>query len=533
MKNPVIKSIFRSHKTFLSSFSSVFSLGILGLSQLASAVPAEVFMNQLVQEYDGNPKFPNFSTDPPGLSLEVTIFPRSQSEVVFQTIPIIPEPSYASFGIEGLAKIGQADKALGEEIDLGGSNRFLESIAVTLVNSAQAADWPTLAAENPAGYPHPLTLIVYRVEGNSLTLLAQKTQQTLIPWRPATLDDGSEYPFGGIGMNVRFDINETVALSGRIAVLVAYNTESGGFAPIGQAGPYNSLNLALANKTPLVGADVDETKMLRILVGNSPSRSGIFEAQSPLFTVRAFPATPAPGTPLEAGRYRVSATVSTPGFEGESVDTLQLTPLEAAVSLSNLRQVATGTSKSVTVTTDPLSLSANVVFARRSSPPVAPGVYPVFVSLAPGNYAGAFSGTLRLGYTYASWIAEKVADGSVLPALAERSHDPDLDGRSNFREYLLATNPGLADAGSPSLLHLTKATNLVKLGFLRNNEAFDVTYQLQETTDLSDPSAWSNLVDPPESMDPFQMTEQIVVDSPLSPLSPSKFFRLKIITPDP
>jgi hypothetical protein len=61
----VIKSIFRSHKTFLSSFSSVFSLGILGLSQLASAVPAEVFMNQPVQEYDGNPKFPNFSTDPP------------------------------------------------------------------------------------------------------------------------------------------------------------------------------------------------------------------------------------------------------------------------------------------------------------------------------------------------------------------------------------------------------------------------------------------------------------------------------------
>ena len=525
MKDFVIKFLPRAQKSLLSTCCSVV-VGVGSLCQFASAVPAEVFINQRVQEYDGELKFPGISTDPPGLSVEVSIVPRSQSEVVFQTIPAVPQPSYASSGLESFT----TDKAFGEEMNLGGSNRFLESVEVVMVNYAKAIDWPTLAGENPAGYLHPLSVIVYRVEGNSLTLLTQKTQQTLIPWRPSALDDGSEYPYGGIGFNTRFDFDDSVELSGKIAVLVAYNTESSGFEPVGQPGPYNALNVALADDTPLVGSDVDETRMLRFRGGFSRSRA--FGALAPIFTVRTLPANPSFGTPLDAGGYRVRATITADGFEGESVATLTLTPLAAPVSLSDMRQVSDGTPKSVSVTTVPPGLSANVVYARRSGPPVERGLYPVFVTLPPGNYAGKSSGTLRLGYSYESWIAEKVADGSVPPTLAEESHDPDLDGRTNFIEYLMATNPGVTTAGSPPLLDLTREAGQVMLGFLRNNEAIDVSYQLQATDDLSDPGAWTNLTTP-SGTDPSLTIEQVVVNSPSSPLIPSEFFRLKVTTPDP
>ena len=509
----------------LSSMCCSVVVGIGALCQFASAVPAEVFINQRVQDYDGELKFPGISTNPPGLAVEVLIVPRSQSEVVFQTIPAMPEPSYSHYGLEALTN----DNAFGEEMDLGGSNRFLESIEVAMVNNAKATSWSTLAGENSAGYLHPLSIIVYQVEGDSLTLLAQKTQQTLIPWLPSALDDGSEYPYGGIGFNARFDFDDTVELSGRIAVLVAYNTESSGFNPVGQSGPHNSLNVAVTDDTPLVGSDVDETGMLRFRSGVF-TRSQAFGALAPIFTVRTLPANPSSGTPLDAGGYRVSATITADGYEGESVDTLNVTPLEASVSLSDMQQVSDGTPKSVSVTTVPSGLSANVVYARRSGPPVERGLYPVFVTLPPGNYAGKSSGTMRLGSSYESWIAEKVAEGSVPPTLADASHDPDLDGRTNFVEYLMNTNPGVNAAGNPPLLDFTSDGGQVILNVLRNNEVIGASYQLQVTDDLNDPDAWTNLTTP-SGTDPSLTTEQVVVNSPFSPLITSEFFRLKVTTP--
>ncbi|MEJ6569093.1 MAG: hypothetical protein QNL80_09530, partial [Akkermansiaceae bacterium] len=105
-----------------------------------------------------------------------------------------------------------------------------------------------------------------------------------------------------------------------------------------------------------------------------------------------------------------------------------------------------------------------------------------------------------------------------------------LDGRTNFMEYLSATNPGITTAGSRSLLDLTREGDQLKLGVLRNNDAIDVSYQLQVTDDLSDPSAWTNLTLPPEIPAPLSMTE-VVVDYPLSPSISSEFFRLEITTP--
>lgn len=45
----------------------------------------------------------------------------------------------------------------------------------SLMSWAKAADWPVLAAGNPEGFEHRISVVIYRVNGDvSLTLLAKK-----------------------------------------------------------------------------------------------------------------------------------------------------------------------------------------------------------------------------------------------------------------------------------------------------------------------------------------------------------------------
>lgn len=522
---------------FTHMFSSgMFSLTasrlvILGTSLLchsALAVPAEVYLNQAEQEYDGALKFPAVTTDPLGLSVELSIIPRAQSKVVFQTIPTVPDPSYLSVALDTVP----TDMAWGDEVFLGGGNRFLESIEIAMVNFSKAADYPVLALANPLGYLHPLSVLVYGVdEASNLVLLDQQTQEALIPWRPATLDDGGAYPLDGLAFNTRFNFNETVELPEKIVVLVAYNTEASGFAPLGAPGPYNQLSVAFGEDAPLVGTDNDAGEAIRFRsTAEFPegvlTQSGAFDAKAPLFTVRTFSASPSPGTPLDAGGYRVSATITEAGYEGDIHTNFEVTPLEAVVSLADLRQVADGTPKTVTVVTNPSGLSAEVKYARRSTPPTDRGLYPAFVTLAPGNYVGKASGTLRLGYSYDSWIAEKIAGGSVIPEFAGKFDDPDFDGLVNFKEYLALSDPGTASTDRPSFLEIDEAPGGIMLAFDRNNDAIDVNYELQGTEDLSDPNGWTTLPVPAEGTLPFLGNERIEVPMPLTPGVSSKFFRL-------
>lgn len=150
MKYSVIETISRTQKVIFVSFQSVLLIGMTLLSQASGDEAAAVYLNQLEQEYNGTPKFPNISTDPPGLAVDISITPRSQSETVFQTIPAVLLPSYASYGINGTP-----NKALGDEVNLGGSKRILESIEVSMVSWSKAADWPALAGKNPPRYPPP------------------------------------------------------------------------------------------------------------------------------------------------------------------------------------------------------------------------------------------------------------------------------------------------------------------------------------------------------------------------------------------
>jgi hypothetical protein len=503
------------------SVGAILAVLFGGNFSLASQA-ADVSLNQLIQEYDGEAKFPLVSTNPPNLETEIKIFPRSQSEVVFQTTPALPLPSYQSYGLER----STVDRGLGDVVNLGGSNRRLESVDVTMVNFAKAVSWPDLAAADPAGYRHPLTIIVYEVSGESLVLLTQQTQEVLIPWRSETLDDGGENPFEGAAFTTRFDFSDELLLTEQLAVLVAYNTESSGFDPIGSPGPYNGLNLALSGDAPSVGTDDDPTRMLRLVAGGF-FRSRAFGSLAPIFTVRTFSANPSQGVPRDGGGYLVKARVTEEGFTGEATANFAVTPLSAEVSFANKKQAADGTPKALLAVTDPADLPYEVVYAQRSGPPTARGHYPVFITLTSPNYRGSVSGLMSLGYSYQSWIAEKVAGGSIPSAQAGQSDDPDFDDRTNLQEYLVAGDPANPNDAAQSLTDLVQAEEGGLLTFFRNNEAGDVGYQVQFTNTLADPGQWLTLAIPASATSPPPPSESIAMPVAITPGIKARFFRVK------
>ncbi|MDB4638441.1 DUF5011 domain-containing protein [bacterium] len=356
----------------------------------AFGAEADLSWTDLSQEYDGREKSPVVTTEPPNLEVTLEYFPRSNSEILFQRIPEIDQPSYPSYGLNGKPDIG-----LGDLVDLETDNQRLESVDVAMVNFAQAATWPQLAEENSEGYLYPLTLTIYRVLGDDLFLVTEKTQDVLIPWRPATLDDGGEYPYGGRAFRARFNFTEEKFLAGNLALVISYNTSEGGPAPLGVAGPYDSLNVALNDDTPLVGSDDNPSRVVR-QTASRIYQSGAFGTRAPMFVVRGFPASPVTGQPIEAGGYLVRATVDDGDFTAEAYENFEITPQVVELDLLGVRQVADGSPKTIEVADIPEGSSVEMVFAKRDDLPVDEGLYPFFVRLSGGNFSGSRSGVMRL-----------------------------------------------------------------------------------------------------------------------------------------
>lgn len=376
----------------LRRFASAVSLVVFLLLPVTPAFAAEADLSwtDLSQEYNGQLKSPLVTTEPPNLEVTLEYFPRSNSEILFQRIPEIDQPSYPSYGFNGKVDIG-----LGDLVDLEIDNQRLESVDVAMVNFAQAISWPQLAEENSEGYLHPLTLTIYRVLGDDLFLVTEKTQDFLIPWRPATLDDGEEYPYGGRAFRARFNFTEEKFLAGNLALVISYNTNQGGPAPLGVAGPYDSLNVALNDDTPLVGSDDNSSRVVR-QTASRIYQSGAFGTRAPMFVVRGFPASPATGQPIEAGGYLVRATFDDGDFTAEAYENFEITPQKVELELLGVRQVADGSPKTIEVAEIPEGSLVEVVFAKRDDLPVEEGRYPFFVRLSGGNLFGSRSGMMRL-----------------------------------------------------------------------------------------------------------------------------------------
>ena len=196
----------------------------------------------------------------------------ASASVVYDAVPATLAPNYPSQPFQA-----QQTNEFGDYIHLGGTDRQLTKVTVTMSNWALASTLGnvTFCAANVAncdatGFFWPITVNVYSshlgVTGVPDTLLATKTVTTHIPWRPEadpTCPGGTAWRAGdsncynGYAFNAVFDLSSLNAtLPNDIIVGFVYNTQSYGPNPTGVDGPYNSLNIAVPPSDPMTtGSD--------------------------------------------------------------------------------------------------------------------------------------------------------------------------------------------------------------------------------------------------------------------------------------
>ena len=176
--------------------------------------------------------------------------------VVYDAVPVTLPPNMPSLGYQATQTA-----EFGDYIRLGGTNRELGTVTVTMSTWALHSTYPAMT--DPTGWTHPITLNIYSaVPGTPNTLgslLATKTQSFLIPWRPEA-DPTCATPsawrasdsncYNGYAFNITFDMASlNLTLPNDIIVGIAYNTNTWGYNPIGLPGPYESLNVGALGTT--------------------------------------------------------------------------------------------------------------------------------------------------------------------------------------------------------------------------------------------------------------------------------------------
>mgnify|MGYP003572137873 CR=1 FL=1 len=224
----------------------------------------------------------------------VPIAPRGPGGPIYNTIPDPFPGSFPSMGYEA----NSLDE-FGDHIVLGSTARDLEKIELTMTNWACENDYTwngsswvanrdgtageACVTTPDSGFDHPITLNIYDVDYSGGppalgTLLASKTDTYFMYYRPswdsvnctgAGETPADDIPFGGKwydpvlgacvhGYNTTIEYDFTsdgITLPDEIIVTVAYNTANHGAVPIGSAGPYSSLNVAVDPPPPTIGSN--------------------------------------------------------------------------------------------------------------------------------------------------------------------------------------------------------------------------------------------------------------------------------------
>ncbi|MCW1887329.1 MBG domain-containing protein [Luteolibacter flavescens] len=418
-------------------------------SLLAAAEPADISFSDLTQTYDGAPKLPTVLTQPPGLPVQWHItapggaLPGTVSSTVYSNIPAKLASSYTSISFAT-----QQTQGFGDYVNLGGTARKLQSVDAVLVTWAKAASHPQFAARNPEGWEHPVKVVIYSMNSNgALSYVAEKTQTVFVPWRPMTNPDGSAYLSNGYAFRVSIPFPSGITLPNRAMVMISYNTEKSGFEPIGTPGPYNELNVATAGLPATVGSNVESRTVLWVRTGSWSYPTT--QTADPLIQIVASETVQSnPTPPVNAGKYQVTATVAGSEGTGSATTLFQIAPATAQVEIGNLKQVADGSPKAVSVTSSPEGLPLEILYAGSATPPSAMGSYDVSVSVTDPNYTGIASGTLQLGTSISSWLQPLLDSGAIPAGETGDEADPDADGIDNLLEYAFGLHPGESQSGA-------------------------------------------------------------------------------------
>jgi hypothetical protein len=497
----------------------------VGWMVIASQTSAQVTLGNLSQVYDGSPKMPDVATNLTGLPVDlvyrkITTPPPPVTEVVFNNVPATLASSYSSF-----SPVNNQSSGLGNYLKLAKNARNLESVEVTLVTWAKAASYPAWQAANPQGYNHVARLSLYRMtETKQLVFLTEVEQAIFVPWRPLTLPNGSPYTLNGFAFTVSFAFPLGTTLPEKVLALVSYNTQSTGFAPLGVAGPYNELNVALGSSaTPTtVGGDADPGAVLKVLY--SPTVPvGVWEYPNtslsmtniPLIRLKAV-SSQSKLPPVDAGNYEVSASVSDSSYAGGVLGVMSIDKAVATIQLGGLNQFYNGANRPVSFATTPPGLPVSLDYAGSGVAPTAIGTYDVAAQVTDPNYSGVANSRLIVSPSFQSWTEEKVSAGLIAADKAGDQDDPDADGVPNLVEYALGGLPeSSASAPQPAF---SLVSDRLKLEFIRSRA--DLTYVVEGSSDVGE---WRVL-----AMNPGNVGESVSVSDTGADGATCRFLRLGV-----
>jgi hypothetical protein len=191
-------------------------------------------------------------------SAAMLAFP-AQCVTIYDSTPAPLPPNVPSLGYQATQT-----SEFGDLVQFGGGGRALTQVTLVMSDWALASTYGSMSPT----WNHPITLNLYNVDNSGAnpapgTLIATQTQTFAIPWRPEadpTCSGGTAWRasngncYNGYAFQITFDFTGTT-VPNQIIYGVAYNTNTWGYAPIGQPGPYESLNFGLAQVQPTTGTN--------------------------------------------------------------------------------------------------------------------------------------------------------------------------------------------------------------------------------------------------------------------------------------
>jgi hypothetical protein len=193
-------------------------------------------------------------------------------------------PSKVSGNVSSYGPEAYAFSEFGDEVDLGGNGRSLQSMSVLLSSwGCQNGTWigGDCLTTPGSSFEVPLTFTIYQdVNGTPGQVLSRATDTYHIAYRPsasASCTGGRWYNakdrscYNGLPQVVSINMTTTTPLPDRVIWSVSYNTTHYGPAPMTESAPcfsepggcgYDSLNIGAETlaKSPYAGADVDVDK---------------------------------------------------------------------------------------------------------------------------------------------------------------------------------------------------------------------------------------------------------------------------------
>jgi glucose/arabinose dehydrogenase len=135
---------------------------------------------------------------------------------------------------------------------------------------------------------------------------------------------------------------------------------------------------------------------------------------------------PSTTPPVDAGQYRVHATIDAANYQGEGTGTLTISKASATVNLPNTTITYNGETHGATASTTPSSLNVNLSYINSNGEllagePLNAGVYTVTAVINEQNYVGQASATLTINQAEATVTLNDTSvifDGTPKPVAA-------------------------------------------------------------------------------------------------------------------